>query len=259
MVVVFSYVALALACSPIRGTAAFSTIAAASLLLFFAIYAYNNVTDTEEDRANNRPSLSLPRGLVLAMVLAAAAAFLWLSWLNGGAALLAGAGALALGAMYSHESIRLKKYALTKTPSIAAGCFVFFLYLCFSLGAPFSWKTALVGSFIALTSAAGSIQQDLKDVEGDRKMGVNSIPAAFGKRAARLAIAATVAAKYAALAAGLALLAIPASYAALFGILPLRIGMVHSLAREKYSAASRFSLMSYALIAAMVFIAEANA
>ena len=262
--VLFSYFAAACALSWQGMTAQnFCLSLGGAILIFFAVYGYNYITDRREDLRGGKatPLAFAGEKTIFAFAGACAVAALAVSWLLGAGAFWSAVGILFLGfaysgLTYSRGRLRLKRYFVVKTLSITIGWFLLFLYFCFSFGTSKWLEAIVIGSFFACVSAGGALLRDVLDVKGDIAAGVRSIPVVLGERKTLLAIAFTIAVNYAIFFASLASFILPGQYAALLGVLPVRFGMVHSMGMRKYGPASAFSLASYFLIAAVTFAVE---
>ncbi|OGY99778.1 MAG: hypothetical protein A2945_02165 [Candidatus Liptonbacteria bacterium RIFCSPLOWO2_01_FULL_52_25] len=168
----------------------------ASLAVLFIAYAcarsyaggVNDIEDLEADRISN-PARSLPSGLLDARDLKNANIFflLWAllgGFLAGQYALFTIVAALFMSHIYSVPPLRLKNYPLIATFLIAGSSFA-----AFAAGFYFaiSDKTTIVMpvSYIALILAGltlGENVKDIKDIDGDRKAGVFTLPVIFGEK-----------------------------------------------------------------------------
>lgn len=159
--------------------------AAAVGVLYASQAVYNNILDREGDRINS-PERALARGdvgvegAVSTMSLLAAVGVM-LAVAAGPAAVLLAPGYLLLGWFYS--SVAKGRWYLSY-PTLAASHHV----LPFSVGylvagAP-GWPLLLAVGFIFASTALAISIKDYKDVEGDGRLGLDTLPLAFGRRRA---------------------------------------------------------------------------
>jgi len=142
-----------------------------------AAYAYNNITDVKEDLINRKRmnhfsdkssgkaivALCAILGAALALKLPAAAS---LSYLSFTALLMA------------YSALRIKERLLLKNAWTALGVSQAFLIGAFTAPA----GAAIIGAYLAMSLLlfAGSIIADMRDVEGDAKTGIITLPVRFG-------------------------------------------------------------------------------
>ena len=159
-----------------------------SLLSCAAVYSFNNITDSEEDRKNGR--LISPfvvkkwSGVTLALLfalLAVACAILTVP-----AALLISVMFIVTGVAYS--IFRIKKYILLKNIYTA-----FLISLSFLLGMGFYAPGAAFYFFVIYSTIfVGSVISDMRDVEGDRGSGIRTVPVAIGIMKTKYLVAALI-------------------------------------------------------------------
>ncbi|MHA1239848.1 MAG: UbiA family prenyltransferase [Promethearchaeota archaeon] len=154
-------------------------------------FAINDYIDYEIDVKNNRSDRPLVLGLiskksalVIAIILLAINLILIL-FLNGIALILA---LISIPTFYIY-SLGLKKLVIVKNILIAysyAGIILFGSLVTDSILEPIIIYFALMGLIVGLGS---EIMFDIADVEGDKELGVNSIPNKFGvKSAAKVSV-----------------------------------------------------------------------
>lgn len=137
----------------------------------------------------------------LALVLMAAG--LGLLALLGVRSFLLGAGVLAMSALYSAPGLHLKGVPLANSVLHFAGGVLHFL-LGYALFSAIDARGLAVGTFFALTFAAGHLTHEARDWEGDSRNGIRTNAVRFGRKTCFLASFALFTLSYAWLA-GLAL------------------------------------------------------
>lgn len=147
-----------------------------------AAYAYNNTTDLKEDLINRKKlnyfsdkpagkaivALCTIAGLSFALQLPVESVLVYFVFT-----------ALFVG----YSSLRIKKYLLLKNIWTAFGVSQFFLIGLFASGSAVETAYYTVVFSLALI---GSIIADMRDVEGDRKIGINTLSVKLGIRFSRL-------------------------------------------------------------------------
>jgi 4-hydroxybenzoate polyprenyltransferase len=178
---------------------------AGSTLLVAHVFAFNDWSDAALDAAAPRkaPGSFLARGVTRGQMLAFSAA-LGLAALAALALLplpvpLLGAGVLGAGLLYSAPRFGLKRAPVLSSLVHVAGQGLHFL-MGYSLVAPADGRALRLALFFALVFAAGHLNQELRDHDGDRESGVLTNAVAFGRRAAFLASGALFALAFASLA-----------------------------------------------------------
>ena len=166
---------------------------AATFLLVFSVYGINKLTDIKEDEVNNpervgyvkRVAKALKYAVVLSLVLA-----VLLSALTSPLAVLVVLFPIVAGALYSIRLIpgypRLKDITGVKNLIIAvtwANGTAFLPYLVAS-GVALQ-KVALIYYFFFMKSMINTILFDVRDIEGDRINGIQTIPVKLGLEKSR--------------------------------------------------------------------------
>ena len=156
--------------------------------------AANDWCDRHVD-AINEPHRPIPSGQVpgrwgLWIALCVSAFALWLGWLLGPWGFAATVFGVVAAWAYSAEPIRLKKSGIWG-PGLVGLCYEglpwFTGAAVLSTGAP-SWQIVLVALLYAIGAHGLMTLNDFKALEGDRRMGVNSLPVTLGPdRAAKVA------------------------------------------------------------------------
>jgi 4-hydroxybenzoate polyprenyltransferase len=152
---------------------------ASILLATSGIYMFNDVFDLDEDKVND-PTRPIPSGLVSkrqaigAAVGMMALALILVLAVSLQAFLLATALA-GVGILYSAPPFKLKELFM-----IPYACLGIFTALSFmigaSFGAEFGPEVVIVGILVFGYALSASMVKEFKDVEGDRKAGVRSLP-----------------------------------------------------------------------------------
>ncbi|WP_226996604.1 UbiA family prenyltransferase [Thermococcus sp. 5-4] len=166
---------------------------AATFLLVFSVYGINKLTDIKEDEVNNpervgyvkRVAKALKYAVVLSLVLA-----VLLSALTSPLAVLVVLFPIVAGALYSIRLLpgypRLKDITGVKNLIIAvtwANGTAFLPYLV--AGGVALQKVALIYYFFFMKSMINTILFDVRDIEGDRINGIQTIPVKLGLEKSR--------------------------------------------------------------------------
>jgi len=188
----------------------------ANILVVGFAFMYNDVEDAEDDALDARKAKRNPisAGMISprigkAACLVVSGLVLGLYALLGGMALLLGALCLALAFLYSWRVARLKAVPvadlLTHSLSLAGLQFLC-AYFAFDQGKPYSW---LFFVFVALISVYGELNNELRDIEVDRKAGIRHTADLLGVRWTKAMMVVSLVAAFAVLAVFLALEMIP--------------------------------------------------
>jgi 4-hydroxybenzoate polyprenyltransferase len=224
------------ALSPLQGVVAVSkTVVAVALLsvplnlsplvlgLFvFSVYNANKLTDLEEDSVNRPGEAQVVRshwrlfvGLAVGTYLLAAALSVWRGGVAG--AVLAAVPAVS-GVAYSSVSgdddpfVRLKDVYLVNTV-LVAGCWALgltFLPMAFGTAVALS-TTAFVFAFVFVRTVISVEVFNVRDVEGDQREGVSTLPVVVGIDRTRQILGVLDVMSLGVLGAGMALGALPAT------------------------------------------------
>ena len=145
-----------------------------------AIYGYNQLTDTLEDRANKRESPPTEGWRIVILFVFAGFAT---AWLLGGVAPYFWLLPLGVGMLYS--KLRIKEIFPLKNIYIALGGGLVFLY---GASPQMEFVPAMFVGYALMATVAFivSLEADLRDITGDKKTGVKSIPVVAGKSTGEL-------------------------------------------------------------------------
>lgn len=151
--------------------------------LALATYLYNDLTDYDVDRINNRDTASSSKKMQYHQILYPTIGFFAVSVLLAFSInILTGIGSLAflgLAIAYSHPRIHLKDLFVIKTIVTAAGGFI--ASLMGALAAQHMSYLAISSSLIVfLIYFINGPLNDIRDIEGDRKGGRRTIPIVLG-------------------------------------------------------------------------------
>jgi 4-hydroxybenzoate polyprenyltransferase len=159
-------------------------------LISYSVYWYNDYIDTyvelntEEFKETTHSQRPLAKGLVtkrqfLGFILLTSLAGLLLAYMINIYVLALQVTFLALGYVYSTEPMRLKRRFTGKQLTIIAGCTVAGLSGALVNGAvlPQNMYSLLINSLVYLS---GSSLGDVRDVSGDREIGVRTFPVVLG-------------------------------------------------------------------------------
>jgi 4-hydroxybenzoate polyprenyltransferase len=211
-----------------EAVAATAVLLLASMLLVAHIWSFNDWAGIVEDLndPNKAEDVFLVSGVSARGVLALSGTLLiaslaLLALLSARIAAL-GACIAALGVVYSHPAINAKGTPLLSSAPHLVGGVLHFL-LGYALFSPIDARGVLVALFFALTFAAGHLNQEVRDHEGDRTNGVTTNAVRFGPRRTFLAGLAVFTLAYGDLAALAWAGLVPAS----LGVLALALYPVH--------------------------------
>ncbi len=188
----------------------------ANILVVGFAFMYNDVEDAADDALDAHKAKRNPisAGMISPRIGKAACVVvsglvLGLYALLGGMTLLLGALCLALAFLYSWRVARLKAVPvadlLTHGLSLAGLQFLC-AYFAFDRGKPYSW---LFFVFVVLISVYGELNNELRDIEVDRKAGIRHTADLLGVRWTKVVMVGSLAAAFAVLAIFLALEMIP--------------------------------------------------
>jgi chlorophyll/bacteriochlorophyll a synthase len=157
----------------------------------------NDFFDRDLD-AVNEPTRPIPAGLVtlrgailnftVVAILALGVALLFpvLGGQNGGLILALTVGGLLLGVLYSIPPIAFKRNGILGPLSVGLGYnFMTWLLGCLVFG-PFKWEVLLLAMVSAFIAAGLLIMNDVKSYEGDKKLGIRTLPVQYGLHSALL-------------------------------------------------------------------------
>jgi len=160
--------------------------ALASVLLVAHIFSLNDWAGAAADAndPNKAASVFLTRGVGSREVLALSGSLLLSSLvicaLLPGHTLVLGAAIAALGILYSHPWLNAKAMPVMSSLPHLLGGLLHFLFG-YSLFSPIDGRGILIGLFFALTFAAGHLNQEVRDYDGDRINGLRTNAVVFGR------------------------------------------------------------------------------
>lgn len=179
------------------GRIAIGTLMAGPLLVGFS-QVWNDWCDRHVDAINQPerliPSGKVSKGQVYAITLALGVAALGVAWFLGPPVALLALVGIVLAIVYSAEPIRLKRYGWIGNLAVAlayeslawiSGQLTFDP----GLQSPGATQGIILAIVYGLGVHGTMTINDFKSVEGDRKMGIRSIPAVYGEaKAAKIAV-----------------------------------------------------------------------
>jgi 4-hydroxybenzoate polyprenyltransferase len=168
---------------------------AAGFFTTLGIYSFNHVTDLSEDRVN-KPDSALVSGRlsenqILAFSFICKGLAILSAYFVGWASMALVAGAALVSFLYSYRLFgvgRLKDIYVVKSITVAATYAASLGVPVLGVGSGISPTYWILVFFVFIQILIGTIVADLKDVEGDRKSGVKTIPAAIGKERTMVAL-----------------------------------------------------------------------
>lgn len=164
-----------------------ATLAAVVMALAYGIvYLYNYFTDVEEDRLNGSYNPVLDetyRRVITAYLGAALVATVGISAVSLGSTPLAVVlFYLCTGVAYSTPPFRFKKRFVLKNVVVALFSGPLLLVMTSSLTGRIAALDAVMVAFFGTTALTTSIVGDFRDIDGDRKAGVRTVPVVLGVR-----------------------------------------------------------------------------
>lgn len=188
----------------------------ANILVVGFAFMYNDVEDAPDDALDAKKARRNPisAGMISprigkAACLVVSALVLGLYATLGGMTLLLGALCLALAFLYSWRVARLKSVPVADLLSHGlslAGLQFLCAYFAFDQGKPYSWLFFL---FVTLISVYGELNNELRDIEVDRKAGIRHTADLIGVQWTKVLMVASLIGAVALLAVFLALEMIP--------------------------------------------------
>ncbi|MFC1466830.1 MAG: UbiA prenyltransferase family protein [Candidatus Brachytrichaceae bacterium NZ_4S206] len=188
----------------------------ANILVVGFAFMYNDVEDAPDDALDTKKARRNPisAGMISprigkAACLVVSALVLGLYAMLGGMTFLLGALCLALAFLYSWRVARLKSVPVADLLSHGlslAGLQFLCAYFAFDQGKPYSWLFFL---FVTLISVYGELNNELRDIEVDRKAGIRHTADLIGVRWTKLLMVASLVCAIALLVVFLAMEMIP--------------------------------------------------
>jgi 4-hydroxybenzoate polyprenyltransferase len=174
------------------GISSVPSLILALLISFFSwtfAVSFNDIYDQTEDLINeiDRPLVSgklSKKEMSTITLLVAMITFTFgiiLSYFTTLWILIITSATIFLGIAYSLPKVRLKKYPFIATGIIGLGTFLVFLVGAFSQTSSLDQNTLTFGMILFILLTLVSLSKDLKDVKGDRKAGIITLPTLFGK------------------------------------------------------------------------------
>lgn len=154
--------------------------------LALATYLYNDLTDYDVDKVNNRDTISSKRTHYLQILYCTIGFFVVSVLLAFSINVQTGVGALVflgLAVAYSHPKIHLKNLFVVKTIVTALGGFIASMMGSLAIQ-NVSYLAVASSSIVFLIYFINGPLNDIRDLEGDRKGGRRTIPIVIGVRKA---------------------------------------------------------------------------
>ncbi len=164
----------------------------ASFLCIYAIYSLNKLSDLKEDAINMPERVGFIvkyKNYVLVSIIISVLASLFLSFVENPYAIFIMLFPFLMGILYSIKifNFRLKDVIGIKNITVALSWAVIGTFL--PITVPFKINlilTSLIFYFFFLRVFIGSIASDVRDIDGDKKSGIKTIPVAFGLHKTRI-------------------------------------------------------------------------
>lgn len=174
----------------LQGITSSTLLLLATFFLGISVYSLNKVTDLEEDSVNlpNRARfVKKNRDLLLFASLESINIAVVLAFLSNPYAIAVILFPFYIGAFYSIgiRRLRIKDVLLLKNIIAAATCTIAAVLLPLAVRVDSLLIVLLVAYFVFLKLFINSVIFDVRDIEGDRKAGVRTIPAYLGRNMTR--------------------------------------------------------------------------
>ncbi|WP_226011752.1 UbiA family prenyltransferase [Halomicrobium salinisoli] len=167
------------------------------------VYSLNRITDVEEDERNVPQRAAFTRRYGRALLVLSVCAYavaVAVALARGLPRVEFMALPLVVGALYS--LFRVKRLFLVKNLLVGASWGVIPLGVCVYFGGDWTVEVAFLAGYVFVMLAVAAVVFDVKDIDGDQKRGIRTVPTEFGPRATR-AVAGVVTVAAAAVVVGL--------------------------------------------------------
>jgi len=159
-------------------------------LVGYAVYFYNDLMDIEDDRKNMEVGSQFPgkrpigsgrvtEGELKAFIVLVSAAGLLIAYSINALVFGYQLAYLALGVLYSTDPVRLKKRFIMKQLTIAMGVILADLSGAYTVGVFNNQIMLLIAMHMVLALGVNPIV-DLRDIHGDRAMGIKTVAVVWG-------------------------------------------------------------------------------
>ena len=159
-------------------------------LVGYAVYFYNDLMDIEDDRKNMEVGSQFPgkrpigsgrvtEGELKAFIVLVSAAGLLIAYSINARVFGYQLAYLALGVLYSTDPVRLKKRFIMKQLTIAMGVILADLSGAYTVGVFNNQIMLLIAMHMVLALGVNPIV-DLRDIHGDRAMGIKTVAVVWG-------------------------------------------------------------------------------
>lgn len=174
----------------LQGILSSALLLIATFFLGISVYSLNKVTDLEEDLVNlpdRARFVKKNRDYLLFTSLESINIAVVLAFLSNPSAIIVILLAFSVGVFYSigMRRLRLKNILLLKNIMIAGTCTVAAALLPLAVHAGIPFIILMVAYYIFLKALINSVLFDVRDIEGDRKAGVRTIPLSLGRNKTR--------------------------------------------------------------------------
>jgi 4-hydroxybenzoate polyprenyltransferase len=174
----------------LQGILSSALLLLAAFLLAMSVYSINRVTDLEEDSVNmpdNGRFVKKNRDYWLFAAFESIIIAVILAFFTNPAAIIVILFAFCVGVFYGRGSrrFRLKNVLFLKNIIVAGTMATAAVLLPLAVHANIVFIVLLVAYFIFLKILIEAVLHDVRDVEGDRKAGVRSVPASLGMKKTR--------------------------------------------------------------------------
>jgi 4-hydroxybenzoate polyprenyltransferase len=174
----------------LQGILSSALLLIATFFLGVSVYSLNKVTDLKEDLVNlpdRARFVKQHRDFLLFVSLESINIAVVLAFLSNPSAIIIILLAFSVGVFYSigMRRLKLKNVLLLKNIMIAGTCTVAAALLPLAVHAGIPFVVLMVAYFIFLKALINSVLFDVRDIEGDRKAGVRTVPLSLGRTKTR--------------------------------------------------------------------------
>ena len=174
----------------LQGILSSALLLIATFFLGVSVYSLNKVTDLKEDLVNlpdRARFVKQHRDFLLFVSLESINIAVVLAFLSNPSAIIIILLAFSVGVFYSigMRRLKLKNVLLLKNIMIAGTCTVAAALLPLAVHAGIPFVVLMVAYFIFLKALINSMLFDVRDIDGDRKAGVRTVPLSLGRTKTR--------------------------------------------------------------------------
>lgn len=213
-------------------------VAAGCFFIVACVYSYNNITDKKEDKINRGKinAFSKSKSGTYVVFLCALFGLLFSFYVSSSSFILS---AIFVVAGFLYSRFRIKSYFLVK--NLYTAFFTSFLLLIGAAHLEFSQEFFLYYLLFFISLLLGSIIADLRDFEGDNKVGLRTLPVILGYRKTKYLVYSGLILSF--------LLVFRIDFSVLFPILPFILLSLFFVKKNSHKSAHAFESMSLVFLA----------